>query len=209
MKIVAYNNYHQLEALKNAWNTLGKQGLLFVPSFSELCQQLQSDKSKFCLLAAVDNLEIKAIACFIYQDGRKNYHFGAKKLFDLPARTVTLFGSSIVGEVSENIIREFFSIILKNDDFDLIDVGYIFMDSPLYKAVKKLPSAVTWRVTRKKQKWWLIRLPPSFQEYLASLRETTRMRISRDCRKFERKNPEFRIIQCSDEVEIFLRDARR
>ena len=52
-------------------------------------------------------------------------------------------------------------------------------------------------------------MPESFDEYTASLRETARAHITRDCNKFEREDPDFRIMQRPDEVEIFLRDAEK
>jgi Acetyltransferase (GNAT) domain len=209
MKIVGYNKCSELGAIEDAWNHLGKQGLFFVPSFSELRSQLEASGSQFRVLVAVDNLQIIAICCFIYVNEKRHYQIGRTKLFYLPARVVNLFGSCVLGQVSEDIIREFFGLIIKEGGFDLINVGNIFVDSPLYTAITSLHKGIAWRGTRKEKLWWLIRLPGSFDEYIASLRETTRLHITRDCRKFEREAPRFRIMTLPEEVDIFLRDAEK
>jgi hypothetical protein len=207
MQIVCYSDRSELDAIEDAWNRFGEQGLYYVPSFTELREQLASSGSKFRMLVAVDNSQMVAVGCFIYTNGKRSYQIGRIKLFHLPVRVVTLFGSCVPGQASKDIIREFFHRVIKDGGFDLIDVGAIFIDSPLYNAITTLHNGFAWRATRKQKLWWLIRLPGSFDEYLASLRETTRFHVIRDCRKFEREAPHFRVITRPDEVDIFLRDA--
>ena len=207
MEIVSYNSCSELESLKGAWERLGEKGLYFVPSFSELRSQLETSESKFRLLVAVEKSEIVAIACFIYENTKRGYQIGGRVLFQLPVRMVSLFGSCVVGQPNENIIRKIFHVIIKEGDFDLINVGTIFINSPLYKVITRQHGLIAWSGKRKKQHWWLIRLPGSFDDYIASLRETTRTHITRDCQKFEREAHDFRVMQLPEEVDSFLRDA--
>ena len=198
MHITEYNNLSKLEEIKETWDRLAKQSINFVPSCADLRAELKAERSKFQVLAAVDESQIKALACFIYKDEKRRYHIGARKLFHLPVQTITLFGSSVLGEPSEHVIRKMFQHIIKGGGFDLIDVGYIFVNSPLYNAVRSLHGAFAWRAARKKQIWWLIKMPGSFDMYFASLNERTRYHVARDSRRFERQAPVFRIL-------IFLR----
>lgn len=207
MQIVAYDSVAELDSLEDAWRRLGTHGLFFVPGLAELRARLKDGNARFRLLTAVDNAQIRAIACFLYHDSKKFFHLGGKKLFQLPVKMATLFGSCIIGEVDEDVVRDFFRLIIKKGGFDVIDVGYTFVDSPLYNAVNSLDKAVAWQVARKKLLWWLIRLPRSFDAYMASLPERTRYHISRDCRKFAREAPEYRFMQRPDELDFFLRDA--
>src|SRR5690348_2857409 len=209
MKIISYSDCSELCALEDAWNRLARQGLFFIPSFSELRIQLAASKSKFKLLAAVDNSQIVAIACFIYGNAIKSYQIGGKKLFNLPIRVVNLFGSCVVGEPDEHIIQNFFHVILEERGFDLINLGQIFVESPLYRAASRLRGTVAWRGARKEKLWWLITLPNSFDDYIASLRETTRHHITRDCRRFERACSQFRLITAPQEVDTFLQEAEK
>jgi hypothetical protein len=209
MEIVCYNKYSDLDAVEDAWNELGKQGLYFVPSFSELRYQLKASGAQFRLLVATDDSQIKAIACFTYGKATRDYEIASRKLFHLPIQIGTLFGSCVLGEPSESLVRRFFHHAIKDSNFDLIDVGAIFIDSPLYKAVTSLGLVIAWRGWRKNRLWWLIKMPGSFDEYIASLRETARAHIVRDCHKFERENPDFRVMQRPEEVEFFLRDAEK
>ncbi len=210
MEIVSYDKHSELDAIEDAWNRLGDHGLYFVPRFSELRHQLKTSGSRFRLLVATENSKIISVACFIHGNATKYYGIATRQLFNLSIQTITLFGSCVLGEPTENIIRDFFRLIIEDSDFDVIDVGEIFIDSPLYNAVTSLPKLmVAWRGTRKNRLWWFIRLPNSFDEYLASLRETTRAHFVRDYHKFERESPHFRIIQRPEEVEMFLRDAEK
>jgi hypothetical protein len=206
MQVIAFNNVHLPNEIEEAWNRLGTHDLFFVPGFSELQNRLRSG-CKFQLLAAVENSTIEAMACFTYADGVKYYHVGGKKLFCLPAKKATLFGSCVIGRATTDIIQEFFRTIISKGGFELIDVGFAFLDSPLYKALSDLETARVWQVARKKLLWWLIRLPPSFEQYIGALPENTRRHLRRDCRKFDREAPVFRIMQRPEEVKSFLVDA--
>jgi hypothetical protein len=210
MKIVNYSSTVELAELKSVWERLGEDGIYFVPSFSELRHRLETSGSKFRLLAAVDDAQkVIALACFTYEVAMKDYRIGKIKLFHLQVRVARLFGSCVVGQACEIVIQEFFHLVLKEGGFDLIDVGHIFVDSPLYKAITNLRSVIVWRTARKERFWWFVRLPVTFNEYLASLRDKTRTHLTRDSRRFERAAPEFRVMQRPDEVNTFLQDAER
>jgi hypothetical protein len=209
MKIVSYTDSSELAALETAWTRLAQNGLFFVPSFSELRFNLTANGSKFRLLTAVNNSQIIAIACFIYVNSTKSYQIRGKELFYLPVRVANLFGSCVVGEPDEKVIEEFLHVILEEGGFDLIHLGHIFAGSPLHKVASRLRGTITWSDERGQYVWWLIRLPGSFDEYVASLRKATRQSVARECRRFESKAPQFRVITHPEEVDIFLRDAER
>ena len=163
----------------------------------------------FQILVAIDNSQIMAVACFIYRTTIRRYEIATRRLFDLPVKEVSLFGSCVPGQPSEEIVRKFFKMVIEKADFDLISVGELLIGSPLYNAITKLGGGViAWRASRKRRRW-LIRLPASFDEYIASLRPTAKRHISRDCRKFERASPTFRVMQHPEEVNDFLRDAEK
>jgi hypothetical protein len=207
MQIVEYNSFSQLDNVGNAWDRLAKDDLFFVPSFSEFLHQTQANHLNFRMFAATRNSQIESIICFVEKDVRKFYHLGNKIIFSLPIKALTLFGSCVIGQASEDFIIQCFNTVVREGHFDLINVGRIFLDSPLYRAIKSLHNAIAWRVARKEQSWWLIRLPDSFDEYMSSLRETTTRHLSRDFRKFERATPELLIMTRPEEVDPFLRDA--
>jgi hypothetical protein len=210
MEIVCYNKYSDLDAIEDAWTQLGERSLYPIPSFVELRHHLKDSGAQFRLLVATENSQIKAIACFTYRKATRYYGIASWKLFDLPMQMVTLFGSCVIGEPSESLVRRFFHHAIEGSNFDLINVGEIFIDSPLYKAVTSLSGlVVAWRRSRKTRLWWLIRMPSSFDEYIASLRKTARAHIVKDCHKFEREDPDFRVMQRPEEVEFFLRDAEK
>ena len=169
MKIVSYNDCSDLDALEDAWESLSEQELQFVPSFSDLRRQLEGGNTQFRILVAIDNSQIRAIACFIYWNTTKRYEIVTRTLLRLPVKQLSLFGSCVLGQPSEDVTRKFFQLIIKEAGFDLINVGTIFVDLPLYKTITSLRGGVmAWPAERKKRLWWLIELPPSFDEYMAS-----------------------------------------
>src|SRR5262249_3136742 len=120
------------------------------------------------------------------------------------------FGSCVLGKPSEDIIRGFFRTATDTSDFDLLNVGEIFVDSPLYRAMKKLDNGFrAWRVARKNRLWWLIRLPDSFDEYVASLPKSTRSHITRDYRYCERQGVDFRVLHRTEDIVPFLEQAEK
>ena len=209
MEIVSYSNCLELDSLANAWGRLSEKELIFIPSFSELRYRLGAGGSKFRILVARDNSQIVAIACFVYTTAIRSYGIAARKLFDLRTKEVSLFGSCVLGQPSENVIRKFFQLIIEGSDVDVIDVGHIFIDAPLYNAITSLPKGIIAWTERKKQIRWLIRLPGSFDEYAASLRATTRAAVASERRKLERESSSFHVMQRPEEVENFLRDAEK
>jgi len=209
MELHSYSNYSELGALESDWNSLARQGLYFIPSFSELKNYLKTTGCKFILLTAVENSTISAIACFVFGTTTKEYRIAKIKLWHLRVRSISLFGCSVLGQPSEDLIRGFFHHVLKVDVCDLIDIGAIFIHSPLYEALTNLYGAITWRASRKERTWWLIQMPNSFDEYLRLLPKKTRFHLTRDLRRFERESPEFRVIISPEEIDEFLRDAEQ
>ncbi len=209
MPIQSYNTIAELETFKDDWARLSAQEPHFVPSFSELRHLLSAPGSDFRVLVARDRGEIKAIACFVYGSTRKRYEIATKRLFTLPAKTVSLFGSCVLGRPDEQTVQRIFQPIIEASDFDLIDLGEVFIDSPLYRAVKSLPGIVAWRIIRRSQIRWLIDLPGSFDEYLSMLGSETRRHANRYSRKIEKEAPEFRVIHRPEDALDFLRDAEQ
>lgn len=211
MEILNYETISELAAIGDAWDRLGEQEPRFVPSFSELKFALEAPETKFRLFLAVDNAEVVGIACFVYGNAKKNYAVAERKLFTLPIKTVSLFGSCVLGQLDEHTIKTFFTRIINDSGFDLINLGEIIIDSPLYKAVNKLRGGViVSRSTRTDPIRWMIKLPKSFDDYTKSLGPKTRKNAVREFKKLERESVfEVRVIHRLDQIDIFLQDAEK
>src|SRR5689334_2580850 len=101
MEIVSYDSHAKLDALENVWEALSERQPQFVPSFSELRAAVGK---KFRILAAIETSQVKAIACFIYRDAQKGYEIATRRVFCLPLKEVSLFGSCVLGQPNETII---------------------------------------------------------------------------------------------------------
>jgi hypothetical protein len=204
-----YKAISELDALGEPWDRLSAQEPRFFSSFSEFRYGLEASGSKFRILVAVDDSQVVGIACFIYRNTRKTYAVAERKLFDLPIKEVSLFGSCVLGQVDELIIEKIFKMIISESDFDLMSLGEIIIDTPLYKVVTKLRGGViVGSVTREKSIRWLIKLPDSFDDYCRSLGPATRKKDVGRFKKIELQSVfEVRVIHRPDQVEKFLQDG--
>jgi hypothetical protein len=202
MKILDYRNAADLEALEDAWERLCRQSPRFVPHLSVL------NGCRFRLLVAVENDNIVGMACFVYSNWKKNFRVAERELFDLPVKLVSLFGSCVLGEVREDVIARFLTMIVNESHFDLLDLGEIIIDSPLHNAVVRLGGTIPSRVSRHNATHWLIRLPNSFEDYCKSLGAATRKNDVGNFKKLERQSAfDVHVIHRSDQVEAFLQDG--
>jgi CelD/BcsL family acetyltransferase involved in cellulose biosynthesis len=208
MEIVRYTRLSDLADLREVWARLSEQEAQFVPNFADFEFDIARSGAKFCVFATVENGQVISLACFIYHDGIKRYGFAGRRLLALPVKRVYLFGSCVLGQASEELTREFFQQIIAEGGFDVIEVGQILVDSILHRAIAGLPrSIIVWQAFRKNELRWLIRLPGSFEEYLASLGAESRRHANRYSRRVEQEGAEYRLISGADEVEDFLRAA--
>ena len=207
MEIVSFNNGSDLDALEVDWNRLCDQEPQYVPALAQVRQRLRTGRSKVRLVVATEDSEVKAIACFLYQDTFKRFEVVARKLFDLPVREISLFGSCVPGQPDEDVIRKLFQVIIDEGEFDVISLGEIFIGSPLHKVATSIRGLVAWRVTRQNQRRWMVRLPDSFEAYLSSLGPETRRHASRYRRKVESEDHEYRVVTRAADIPDFLRDA--
>jgi len=206
-RIVSISDCSELDAYKGDWTRLSEAEPYFVPDLGLLQRDLRVSGNKFRLLAVRENSQTKALACFIYYDTIKRFEFATRKLFELSAREVSLYGSCVLGQPDEETIRELFRLAFEGLNFDLINAGEILVDSPLYRVLTSFSGLAAWRLTRKQELRWLVRLPDTFDSYMSSLRPTAKTRVLRDVRKFEREQPEYRLMCRAEDVDVFLREA--
>jgi len=209
MEIVSLNNGFDLDGLEADWNRLCERELKYAPSFGRLRDQFRAVGAQYRLLAAVDNSEVKAIACFIYRDTIKRFAMASKTLLELSVKEVSLFGSCVPGQPDAEIIRKLFQIVIDAGGFDVIRVGEVLVDSPLYKVIRSLPSVIAWRTTRQKLQRWLIQMPGSFEEYLSSLGPETRRHAGRYRRKVESVDHEYKVITSPRTSPVFCATQSR
>src|SRR5436305_739384 len=137
MEMLIYKCLSELATIGDAWDRLSELEARFVPSFSELLYELETSASKFRVLVAVDGSQVVGIACFVYRYTKKPYFVAEINLFHLPIKEVSLFGSCVLGR-DEHVIEMILKLILSDSNFNLLDLGYIIIDSPLYNVVNKL-----------------------------------------------------------------------
>jgi hypothetical protein len=208
MDLVSYDKLSDLDALDADWNRLRDKEPVFIPDFAQVREHLQNGAERFRFILARQDGATMALACFVYGNTRKRFTFAERKLFSLPVKEVFLFASCVLGQPDESVIAAIFDQVLSEPGFDLITTGEIAVESPLYNAVtRRRAGLAVRRVARKDSVRWLIRLPQSFDEYIGSLRSSTRKAVTRDYRIFEKAKPELRVIASAADIGRFLRDG--
>ncbi len=137
-EIAIYTRLSDLDILSETWDHLRKREPKFFPSFQELRYSLQSSGCQFRLLVARDHSDVVGVACFVIEDRKKKFRMGARVLFALPIRVIDLYGDSVLGQVDPKTIAKFFDLIIKEWEFDLINLGEIVIGSALHQAITYL-----------------------------------------------------------------------
>ena len=210
MEILTYKSISELATIGDAWDRLSELEPRFIPSFSELLYELETSQSEFRVLVAVDESQVVGIACFVYRNATKTYFVAEIKLVHLPIKEVSLFGSCVLGQ-DEYIIEMILQPILNDSNFDLLDLGYIIIDSHLYNVVTKLRGGVIiGRASRSVQIQWLVKLPETFEDYIRSLGRKTRINSVREFKKLERQSAfKIHVIDRLNQIDKYLQDAEK
>jgi hypothetical protein len=208
-EIIVHRELDGLDQFAEAWNRLRKAQLLFFPRFEDLALGLSEAPRDFRVLAIREGDQVTSLACFICVRAHKRYSIGERSLFKFSVRQVSLFGSAVLGKVDRKIMKRFLEVVRKELVFDLISLGEIPLDSPLYAAVQKLDLGfVITSPSRKASLRWLIRLPDTFELYLTSLSSKLRKSLRYQIRKLENElKYELLVVHRADQIESFLRDG--
>jgi hypothetical protein len=207
--LVVLNGSDDLTEIAEAWDRLRSKQLLYCPDFESLAYLLGEADKNFLILALKDGDHIFSLACFIYARKRKLFTLGERKLFSLPIKEVSLFGSTVLGTVNKDIVDKFLYVLKATFRFDLLYFGYIPRSSELYAVIHtKRPSLFVTSPSRKSSIKWLINLPKTFDDYLAGMSSSSRQSIKRKLRKVEQELKwDVRVISSTQQIEPFLRDA--
>lgn len=208
-KIIEIRSVADLHLVAEAWDRLRQQQLTFFPDFQDLQEYLVHRESRFLVLGVSENGAITSLCCLTVGSTQKRYTMGERKLFSLPVREARLFGSAILGSVDPAAVRSFMNITRRALSFDLLAIGEVIIDSPLHAALQCLGLRfLVSSPSRKDSIHWLIRMPETFDEYLASLGSKTRQMVKQAMRKFESSfDCEFKIISEPQQIGPFLRDG--
>ena len=208
-ELLVLSRLDALTKVAGAWDRLRKDLPYFFPDFESAAFFLSDTKRDFRVLAIKDGGQITCLACFVYRPAMKPFKLGERNLFSVPVREVRLFGSAILGNLNDTIFDQFLDVIRTTFNFDLISFGHVPLNSSSHGAInmRRAGFFVT-SPSRKTSIRWLIKLPRTFDEYLAQLSSNQRQGVKRKIRKLEHELKwEFRIFHRPEEVEAFLRDS--
>jgi len=204
-----YRSIGELDAIAHVWDELRTQEQTFIPTFAETKIFLQENEGKFCFVTIEDNHSTVGIACFTNKKSTKNFSIGERLLFGLPVRETRLYFSSVLGRVDEPTLRAVLHLAAQEWPFDWMVLGEIKLNSPLHNAATSLGRGLV--ATRPGWKYsvhWLLNLPNSFDEYLKSLRSSTRKKVLQMFRKLESQGQyRLQVVREAAQIQNFLTDG--
>ena len=196
----------QLDPYGNDWDRLADCQLSYFPRFEDARRQLEVRP----FLAAIDESQgdTRGIAVFVNQASVDQFAIGERHLFSVPACETRLYGGNILGSFGGSGLDHALRRALDRWRCDLFTIGEVDRQSPLISASADLSGLARIQRTRSEPIRWQIALPTTFEDYLKSLRQSTRKAIGYAIRHFER-DCEFthEIVARPAQVEGFLRAA--
>jgi hypothetical protein len=192
--------------VRDNWDRLSANEPIFVPAADDLIRALGATIN-FRLYAASAKGETTHLACFFIAARERHYSLAFWKIASLHVRTARLFGSGIVGADDAAVSRHILRDILSCESVDLVQLDGPRADSALAAAVRSLGRKYPRFTGRHNTARRTIRLPATFEAYLAALPSSTRKAVTRDLRIFERSKPTYRVFAAPHETEEFIRLA--
>ena len=199
----------ELAQIEADWDRLIRGSRFSVPSFDSVRAWAREFDGHFLVLVHRTDGCVNALACFYCVTGKKAYKAGERMLFTLPVRDLRLYGSAMPGVAEEAVAGQFLDIVSREFRFDVLTLGDVPLDSPLHAAVTARQSSfMVAELSRKRSLRWLIRMPPSFDDYMMTLGAKSRQNLRREARQFEKQfQAVFQSVRNADQAEPFLRDA--
>ena len=199
----------ELDRHSNDWDRLARQRLTYFPPYEDARRELASTPFLAAIYETVSG--VQGLASFVSQRSLDQFAIGERHLFSAPVRETQLYGGGILGSFGDGadlgaVVRRG----LSQWPCDLFTLGEVDRQSPLIAAAAPLPGVMPIRRTRNHPIRWLIPLPPTFDDYLKSLRPSTRKAIGYAIRHFAREcELAHDVISKPSQVEEFLREAER
>lgn len=198
----------ELDALAQDWQRLLTETDFYYPSLGEVKHLLQARPGEACVAAVEDGTALVGAACFMTERAPQAFSVGERRLFNAPVRRTSKIGFAGLGSIEAGQWSAMVEAVMSKWPFTVFDLGEVPLGSPLQGAVGRLGGRVLAARGRKSSFRWSIDLPSTFEQYLDSLRPSTRKSVTYKIRRFERDQKyELLILTRTDEVERFLKDG--
>ena len=209
IEMLVVRHVDDLYQVEDAWNCLRKRESFFVPNFLDLAFFLSEGPRDFRAIAIKDGNRIACLACFVYERAQKRFSIGERKIFDFPIRRVSLFGSAVLGDLDFSAFAQLLKVVATEFSFDLVAFGEIPIEFPLFDAINRASDGfIVTSPSRKVSLRWLINLPATFDQYLASLSPKLRKSLRHQVRKLENElKCELLVVHRADQIDSFIRDG--
>jgi len=203
--LIVANDICEVTFLAKYWDLQRRHVSRYVPDFDDVLNILTRAR-KFMVLIEMNGNEPVCLGCFVEGKARISFTVGEKLLGNVAVEQLTLVGGVVLGDLSPETWRQFLKQIDLRASYDFINLGEVPLDSDLRRAVAALP--IKYQVSspsRKEQIRWLINLPSTFENYIASLRPKSRQIVRQSLRKFESgEGCSFTVISEEHQIDEFL-----
>ena len=189
------------------WDQLAALQMQYVASFSDLHEYLEDPSVETRLIGARDRHGVTALAIFLIYDRVQTFWLGEKPVVRVPTRGATLFGSASLGTADATVATAMLKRIAADRSIDMISFADIPQSDYFYEAVVSGAWHGPVNISRHRTTRRLAQLPPTMDEYWATLRPTTRKAGLRDLKMFDKLGPTYRVFATPEEASEFLERA--
>ena len=198
-----------IRVLEKWWDLLAAAEPISCPTFSDLNRRISNPEQRFVLITVTDGTIARALGCFLIEQSMRGYWLGEKRLFNIPMRSATLFGTSILGQPEQQLAALVLQDAMRGSSSDVIVANDVPVESGTYRAIEGLGWRKPSYSSTRKGTRHLIPIPATIDDYLATLRPSTRKATLRDLKIFAKLSPAYSVFASVEEADAFLTRAYR
>jgi CelD/BcsL family acetyltransferase involved in cellulose biosynthesis len=213
-RVTVARTFDEVEALRDVWEALpGGVVTTDIDSFLTMLQASEHGATPHVTVVERQGI-VQALAAGRLEDTELSAQVGYKTVYSPRVRAITISYGGLLGEVSAStaaLLYERLQEALADDAADVVRFRNLRVGSPMHVVATTAPRFSSRQHVSTKTTHWARELPPSYDDFLASLSSRTREGVRRYSRKLEREYGErltLRRFRKPEQLEQFLAVAR-
>ena len=211
VRVATVRTLDELEALRDEWLPLIRSSITTHPDYYRAVIETEPQVEAPYLLTVRRDGRLEAMLLARFERIPLPCKLGYRTVYAPKVRSITVIYEGYLGNVDEHgprLVSELRSAIDRGDA-DVLLFRHLNVDHPLHRAATSGGGLSRQRMARR-MTCWERTLPPTYDEFLASLSKSTRTGVTRYMKKLDRDfagRLETRRFRNADELDDYFRDA--
>jgi CelD/BcsL family acetyltransferase involved in cellulose biosynthesis len=213
-RVTVARTLEEVEALRDVWEALpGGVVTTDIDSFVTMLRASEQASTPHVVVVEREGI-VQALAIGRLEEVELSAQVGYKSVYSPRVRAITISYGGLLGEVSTPIaalLHKRLREALAGGEADVVRFRNLRVGSPMHALATTAPPFTSRQHVSTRTTHWTRELPPSYDDFLASLSSRTREGVRRYSRKLEREYGErltLRRFRGPELLEQFLADAR-